>query len=148
MLKRMLKNQKGITLVELLAVIVILGIIALIAVPAIANVIEDSRYDSVKATAINIIEAGELYAVTNEEDSVTLSELEDEGYINISGYDDSSDDISVSIDSSGSTIDGILSDSNVAIQFTDATIQNINDTSASDLRNEDADSPVEYASVQ
>ncbi|MDQ0351996.1 type IV pilus assembly protein PilA [Alkalibacillus filiformis] len=143
-----MKNQKGITLVELLAVIVILGIIALIAVPAIANVIEDSRYDSVKATAINIIEAGELYAVTNEEDSVTLSELEDEGYINISGYDDSSDDISVSIDSSGSTIDGILSDSNVAIQFTDATIQNINDTSASDLRNEDADSPVEYASVQ
>lgn len=39
----MKKNKKGFTLVELLAVIVILGVLLLIAVPAIQNVIENSR---------------------------------------------------------------------------------------------------------
>lgn len=34
-IKKLLKNQKGFTLVELLAVIVILGIIAAIAIPSI-----------------------------------------------------------------------------------------------------------------
>ncbi|MEF3303762.1 type II secretion system protein [Paenibacillus sp. GYB003] len=36
-------NEKGLTLVELLAVIVILGVIAAIAVPAIGGVIKNSR---------------------------------------------------------------------------------------------------------
>ncbi len=39
-LKKLLKNQKGFTLVELLAVIVILGIIAAIAIPSIGNIID------------------------------------------------------------------------------------------------------------
>ncbi len=36
-IQALLKNQKGLTLVELLAVIVILGIIAAIAVPSIGE---------------------------------------------------------------------------------------------------------------
>ena len=42
-LQKRLKNEKGLTLVELLAVIVILGIIAAIAVPSIGNIVENSR---------------------------------------------------------------------------------------------------------
>ncbi len=38
-----LKEQKGLTLIELLAVIVILAIIAAIAIPAIGNIIENSQ---------------------------------------------------------------------------------------------------------
>ncbi|MFJ8098794.1 prepilin-type N-terminal cleavage/methylation domain-containing protein [Lysinibacillus sp. NPDC096212] len=41
--KKLLKNQKGLTLIELLAVIVILAIIAAIAIPAIGNIINNSR---------------------------------------------------------------------------------------------------------
>ncbi|WP_017186710.1 type II secretion system protein [Alkalibacillus haloalkaliphilus] len=137
MLKRLMKNQKGITLVELLAVIVILGIIALIAVPAIANVIEDSRYDSVKATAINIIEAADLYDVTNEVDGdeLEISVLIEGDYLDGGNLDGNWTGVEVKFnDERGTLIDGTGSDGNVSITFEDATIQNINNANASDLR--------------
>ena len=59
-----LKNRKGVTLVELLAVIVIMGIIAAIAVPAIGGLIENSRRNAVEGTITSIEEAARLYAVT------------------------------------------------------------------------------------
>ena len=40
-LQKRLNNEKGLTLVELLAVIVILGIIAAIAIPSIGNIIQN-----------------------------------------------------------------------------------------------------------
>ena len=58
-----MKNEKGLTLIELLAVIVILAIIAAIAIPAIGNIIENSRYNAVKSDAINVINAAQLYYV-------------------------------------------------------------------------------------
>lgn len=56
-----LKNEKGLTLVELLAVIVILGIIAAIAIPSIGNIIQNSREKAVIADALNTLSAAELY---------------------------------------------------------------------------------------
>ena len=46
-----MKNEKGFTLVELLAVIVVLGIILLIAVPKIVTTINDSKLSSFTASA-------------------------------------------------------------------------------------------------
>lgn len=62
---KVLKNEKGLTLIELLAVIVILAIVAAIAVPAIGNIIDNSRYNAVKADATNIINAANLYYTDN-----------------------------------------------------------------------------------
>lgn len=56
-----MRNEKGLTLVELLAVIVILAIIAAIAIPAFGKIIDNSRIKSEKANAIRVIEAAELY---------------------------------------------------------------------------------------
>lgn len=58
----MLKNKKGFTLVELLAVIVILAIILAIAVPSITSVTNNARKDSLSAS-IKLIIKGIQYAV-------------------------------------------------------------------------------------
>ena len=64
-LQKKLKNEKGLTLVELLAVIVILGIIAAIAVPAIGGVIQSSKEKATLSDAMNALEAANLYFVSN-----------------------------------------------------------------------------------
>ena len=53
----MKNNKKGFTLVELLAVIVILAIIALIATPIILNVIDDAKTNAAKNSAYGYIDA-------------------------------------------------------------------------------------------
>jgi len=60
-IQQKLKEQKGLTLIELLAVIVILAIIAAIAIPAIGNIISNSRHNAVKADFQNVLSAGNLY---------------------------------------------------------------------------------------
>ncbi|MFW5838916.1 MAG: prepilin-type N-terminal cleavage/methylation domain-containing protein [Bacillota bacterium] len=50
----MIKNNKGVTLVELLIVIVILGIIAAVSIPAVGNIVENAEKDAVLADATNI----------------------------------------------------------------------------------------------
>lgn len=60
-----LKNQKGITLVELLAVMVIVGIIAAISIPAIGNLIENTRKDAYIAIGQNLQESARLVASQN-----------------------------------------------------------------------------------
>ena len=61
LIKKRLKNQKGLTLVEVLAVVVILAIVAMIAIPAIGNIIENNRIKAIKADAVNIISAANIY---------------------------------------------------------------------------------------
>ena len=68
-------KKKGFTLVELLAVIVILAIIALIATPLILNVIENSKKGAFKTSVIGIMESAELYKVLNPNDSTADSDI-------------------------------------------------------------------------
>jgi type IV pilus assembly protein PilA len=64
-MKKQLNNEKGLTLIELLAVIVILAIIAAIAVPAIGNIIQNTREKAFVADAQNVLSAANLYFVEN-----------------------------------------------------------------------------------
>ena len=62
-LQKRLNNEKGLTLVELLAVIVILGIIAAIAIPSIGNIVTNSRVNALIADGQNVLAAANLYFV-------------------------------------------------------------------------------------
>ncbi|WP_422123050.1 prepilin-type N-terminal cleavage/methylation domain-containing protein [Planococcus sp. X10-3] len=94
-MQKKLKNEKGMTLIELLAVIVILAIIAAIAIPAIGNIIENSRVGAVKSDYINALAATDLYLLDYPADTTVTLE-------NLTGTDDAGDPIEVYLSDTGS----------------------------------------------
>lgn len=73
-------KKRGFTLVELLAVIVILAIIALIATPVILNVIEKSKKGAAENSAQGYIEAVEKQQARNLLDEDTTNDITDGVY--------------------------------------------------------------------
>nr|WP_232337144.1 prepilin-type N-terminal cleavage/methylation domain-containing protein [Lysinibacillus timonensis] len=134
LLSKRLNNEKGLTLIELLAVIVILAIVAAIAVPAIGSIINNSRVDAVKADAINALNAARLYFLDNPNDadnSVSVSELETAGFLDTTGNlttdsTTAADNATISNTGGEYTISGTGMAGNNIVRFTDATIEDIN----------------------
>lgn len=75
-----MKNKKGFTLVELLAVIVILGVLLMIAVPAVQNVIKKTKNNATQKQAELFIDAAKKMAIideaTNDKVIYKLSDLD------------------------------------------------------------------------
>lgn len=67
-----MKNKKGFTLVELLAVIVILGVLLMIAVPAVQNVIKKTKNNATQKQAELFIDAAKKMAIIDEATSDML----------------------------------------------------------------------------
>ena len=59
-------KKKGFTLVELLAVIIVLAVVALIATPMVLNTIEDSKKGAFEQSLKNIVKASKLYQAREE----------------------------------------------------------------------------------
>lgn len=84
-MKKMIKKNKGFTLVELLAVIAILAIIVAIAVPTIGNVIGDSEEKAHEANVELIENAARLAHVSGleveDDGGYSINELKNNGYL-------------------------------------------------------------------
>lgn len=76
------KSEKGVTLIELLAVIVILGIIATIALPLIGKVIDVQRKNAFVANALTIQDASNLFLQKKIMDQETDTQISYQELVN------------------------------------------------------------------
>lgn len=122
--KKLLKNQKGLTLIEVLAVVVILAIVAIIAIPAIGNIIDNSRIKSAKADAVNLINAAHLYYTDGGEGKFDDSKKE---YFDTSGGADDGWFVTKSTTAGVAALEfsGKVVRGNISIDFAKATIDDI-----------------------
>ena len=81
-------NNKGVTLIELLIVIVVIGIISAFAVPAVSNFLERAQKQSIYQDAVAVRNAAAYYCA---EPTVTCTDGEELIYSQISSYLDGFD---------------------------------------------------------
>jgi len=130
-MKKRIKNEKGLTLIELLAVVVILAIVAAIAVPAIGNIIDNSRYNAVKADATNVLNAANLYFTENsDKTTVTVAALKNSGFLDsegkVTGATVTKGDPTASTPTQNSISTGAITYSGAKTVTITATLQQIN----------------------
>lgn len=132
-----LKEQKGLTLIELLAVIVILAIIAAIAIPAIGNIMTNSKVSALQADGQNVLAAANIYFTENGGSTITVKELKDEGFLDDVGNIDiattGASAAKVVKSSGGNQLSAVASNDGVTVTFVNATNNDIasKDTTAS-----------------
>lgn len=121
-----LKNEKGLTLIELLAVIVILGIIAAIAIPSIGGIIQKSKEDAVKADAIAVLNAAKVYVAANPLANAGTATIQDDDLKQYVEKVSLNDGYSVTYDGQDYKVSGSAVAGNITITFTNATVEQIN----------------------
>ena len=81
--------KRGFTLVELLAVLILLGVVSLIAIPSVGKILNRSREKARESTKNELIKAAKNYYADNIRElpddgshkCLSVSEIEESGYI-------------------------------------------------------------------
>ncbi|MEG0286162.1 MAG: prepilin-type N-terminal cleavage/methylation domain-containing protein [Vagococcus sp.] len=88
-MKQIMKDEEGLTLVELLAVVVIMAIIAGIAAVSISKLIQRTREDAQVTNVRQMIDSANLYDIQEEnglDTTTTLTTLKEEGVIKSTSF--------------------------------------------------------------
>ena len=102
-----MSKKRGFTLVELLAVVIILGIISIIIYPVLNKILKENRRKAFEASLDSVVRAAELYKTDNNNN------------IDIINYDDEKIDISnLGKWKSGTISDGVDTDGKTKIYLT------------------------------
>lgn len=125
-MKKRMKDEKGLTLIELLAVIVILAIIAAIAIPAIGNIIENSRVKAAKADAVNILNAANMYFTDEGAGKTTANRTDLEDYVDNWGTFKNDEEVTVTKESPNKLTGTATLTGDEKIKFNGASIEDIN----------------------
>ena len=131
-IKKRIKNEKGLTLIELLAVIVILAIVAAIAIPAIGNIIANSKVKAIKADAANVLSSAKIYY--SDGGSSFVIPKDSKGSTDFVDLGNTTAAAEVKVTEDGK-ISGTLSKDGYSIIFTSATLSNIDIDQAKDGTN-------------
>lgn len=103
--KQVMKDEEGLTLVELLAVVVIMAIIAGIAVVSISRVIQRTREDAQVSNVQQMLASANLYDIDTTEglnvEDTPLSKFEEEGSIKAITFTDKKAEIKFNKDERG-----------------------------------------------
>jgi len=127
-IKKKLKDQRGLTLVELLAVVVILGIISAIAVPSIGGLIDNTKEDAKVAEGIQIVNAAKLFVASKSPVSGTvIGSKELDSYLD--GIDDNTYNVTVSESAGKYTY---LLKKHDSVKLVDGLVDSTKDSAASD----------------
>lgn len=128
LMKKRIKNEKGLTLIEVLAVVVILAIVAMIAIPAIGGIIDNNRVKAIKADAVNVISAANIYFTDGGDGDFDSSKKE--GYLQNQGSIQDGFRVTRKGELFGTGEKG-----NVTIEFTGATVEDIDAENAKEGKN-------------
>ena len=84
-------NKKGFTLVELLAVLVVLGLVAAICYPMVTKTIATQKEKLGKEQKNRVISAAKNYVASNvlgDEECITVAELQSSGFLEAGDIED------------------------------------------------------------
>lgn len=90
-IRKMIKREKGFTLIELIVVIAILGVLAAMVVPRFVSTTADAKQTAADATVKTIQSAVELYRAEDKGDSPSIADLVTAGYLDENPNDPNGD---------------------------------------------------------
>ncbi|QVK20291.1 prepilin-type N-terminal cleavage/methylation domain-containing protein [Mycoplasmatota bacterium] len=79
---KIFKNKKGVTIAEMMAVVVIMGIIAAIAIPTVTGMINKTKIKAMEGDAVAVYNAAQTYCIQEDCGTTNFAVADMPDYLN------------------------------------------------------------------